>query len=754
VAGRVDAAPARPFPQHVTLTPGTILPDHRPRAQLDDDVRVLYDAWKSRYLAQAGTDAAGRPRHRVRVARDANARTVSEGQGFGMLIVPLLAGHDPDAQTIFDGLWQFARDHRSTIDGRLMAWSVPANEAPDAAGNDSAFDGDADIAFGLLLAEAQWGNGGRFDYGAEATWVIGGIAASTIGPTSRLPLLGDWVDPEGTPYSQWTPRTSDFMLDNFRAFGWRTGDPLWTDVVAAAQAAVTRIQAVYSPGTGLLPDFLEPLGASDTRLRRADAGFLEGPHDGHYAYNAVRDPFRIGIDAARTGDPVSRAQAGAIADWARGTTGGDPQVVRATRRLDGTLVSGADYVTSVFVAPLGVAAMSTSQQAWLNALYDATRTSDEGYLRGHGEPPLPPRHDGEPLEPDGAGAGVRGRHPRRRRGVRRRQHGAGRLLRSDVPARAGGLRLRRRRPVHDRGRVRRRRLCGVARAGARLRGGARRTPDAHGAAGTSASAGVALVGGHRRGRRVRRPGGRRDEPCGVRLRRGGAPAPRRRARRRHLRCAAVLEGHADRLALREPDGGARRRARARAENGHESREHRAAGEGRQPGAARTPAVTGLRADRSAEGERRRLLGGPLHGAGRAQRRGDLRRRAGLTRRSLACASAAAEAGWRESSSCSRTPAGEGRTSRWGAGHRRKPRRGSSGRSRSRDDRKRRRSSYAATSLARLWRRGKAKEAAAVLSEVYGRFDEGFDTRELREARALLADLRHGSGPRQARPRRA
>ena len=46
-----------------------------------------------------------------------------------------------------------------------------------------------------------------------------------------------------------------------------------------------------------------------------------------------------------------------------------------------------------------------------------------------------------------------------------------------------------------------------------------------------------------------------------------------------------------------------------------------------------------------------------------------------------------------------------------------------------------------TGLARLWQRqGKRKEAHKLLSEVYGWFTEGFDTKDLQEARALLAEL--------------
>jgi class 3 adenylate cyclase/tetratricopeptide (TPR) repeat protein len=48
---------------------------------------------------------------------------------------------------------------------------------------------------------------------------------------------------------------------------------------------------------------------------------------------------------------------------------------------------------------------------------------------------------------------------------------------------------------------------------------------------------------------------------------------------------------------------------------------------------------------------------------------------------------------------------------------------------------------AATDLARLWmKQGKHAAAHDVLSSIYGRFSEGFDTRDLREAKAVIAQL--------------
>jgi predicted ATPase len=48
---------------------------------------------------------------------------------------------------------------------------------------------------------------------------------------------------------------------------------------------------------------------------------------------------------------------------------------------------------------------------------------------------------------------------------------------------------------------------------------------------------------------------------------------------------------------------------------------------------------------------------------------------------------------------------------------------------------------AAMSMARLWRdQGKRDQARDLLAPVYGWFTEGFDTRDLKEAKALLDEL--------------
>jgi endoglucanase len=358
-----------PFPQHVALATGTIKPSHIGQSGLDDDVVKFYAHWKEHYVVPVGVDN-GCALYRISYGKENPQRTVSEGQGYGMVIVAHMAGSDPEAQTIFDGLWRFSRMHPSCNDPALMAWQVP----PGRDDPDSAFDGDADIAYGLILADAQWGSDGAVNYAQAARTTLSAILKSTIGAESQLPLLGDWVGDGDRKYHQNTPRPSDFMPAHFRAFARFSGDARWTRVVDNVQALIATLQADFSPDTGLLPDFV-----SDARPAGHD--FLEGPHDDCYSYNSARVPWRIGTDAVVNGNAVSIAQARKMSAWIEAAAAADPQCIGQGYSLAGRPLKDTDCFTTLFAAPFGVAGMcNPDRQAWLNAVYDAVRTRHEDYF--------------------------------------------------------------------------------------------------------------------------------------------------------------------------------------------------------------------------------------------------------------------------------------------------------------------------------------------------------------------------------------
>lgn len=373
------AAPApaqnHPFGSHPQpYAAGAILPNHVGQATLDQATRDFYDAWKARYLKQT----CGAGRYVVEARTKAGNLTVSEAHGYGMLLAVLMAGHDPDARAIFDGMVTFRREHPSIHTPSLMAW-YQKKSCRSAEGSDSATDGDLDIAYALLLADRQWGSCGPIDYAAEAAAVLAGLASGAVDASGSYLRLGDWTAPSEPGYYQAT-RSSDFMPGHLRAFAAASGDAVWGGVLDHTYGVFDAIQTTFSPTTGLLPDFIAgPLGSPAPVAPH----FLEGANDGAYDYNACRDPWRLATDFLMSGEVRARTATQRITGWMRAATGDDPGRIKAGYQLNGALSGGADYRSMAFVAPLGVGAMvDAANQAWLNDVWDlvvATPLAAEAY---------------------------------------------------------------------------------------------------------------------------------------------------------------------------------------------------------------------------------------------------------------------------------------------------------------------------------------------------------------------------------------
>ena len=364
-ADSIDTVPApaplvrRPFGSHQTPYVAGTLPTGAPEA-LDGAVRAAYDRWKARYLAE------GCGGHYIKTGGGTGARmalTVSEGHGYAMMVLAAMAGHDPDARRLFDGFVRVFQKFRSNVDGELMVWAIDPGCTRHASPS-SAADGDFDIAHALLMADAQWGPGGTFDYGSLARRNLVAVNRSDVNATTRLPRLGDWV----TSGPQLTAvRSSDLMPGHFRAFarGLPAAAAAWSASVEASYDLLAAAQAQLGPGTGLLPDFIL---VGDGAPAAAPPGFQEGDRDGHFHYNACRVPWRLGTDYLLTGEPRARAALDRMTGWIKAHTGGDPGRVRDGYALDGGETGST--ASLAFLAPLGVAAMAGPEhQAWLDALF-------------------------------------------------------------------------------------------------------------------------------------------------------------------------------------------------------------------------------------------------------------------------------------------------------------------------------------------------------------------------------------------------
>jgi len=354
---------AQPFASHqFQYAAGSILPNVD-QAVLDGETAAAYDTWKANHLE----GGCGSGRYYVAARTWGANLTVSEAHGYGMIITVLMAGHDPDAQMIFDGMYSYFRDHPSDVSPDLMAW-FQNTSCNDAEGVNSASDGDLDIAYALLLADKQWGSGGDVDYGAAAGRVLAAIKTHELHPSGYM-LLGDWVGPGHDEHYDAT-RSSDFMPGHFASFADATSDGTWTSALDKTYDIFEDIQNSHSPSTGLLPDFIQTIADGPSP---AYSGFLEGPGDGSYSANACRNPWRLAAHFLTTGDARAHDTVQKINSWVRSETGSNPWDIKAGYKLSGSPANGSDYLNPAYIAPLGVGAMVDAQnQAWLNELWAIT----------------------------------------------------------------------------------------------------------------------------------------------------------------------------------------------------------------------------------------------------------------------------------------------------------------------------------------------------------------------------------------------
>ena len=237
-----DAAPRKPFPQAPFLEYTGSKPDHHSQPGLNAAVLKAYRLWKEHYLVES-TLVPGD----YKIAFNPEHWTVSEAMGYGMLITVQMAGADPEARLIFDGLNRFRKRYPSSIDPAFMNWRI--QDEGKAGKNDSATDGDMDMAMALLMAESQWGGG---SYGKEAAVLIAALGRTLVRPDDSL-RLGDW-DTSETGGKVGT-RPSDFTTAHFRAFAKASGDPLWRRVEEKCYTILEQLQNGSTPATGLVPDF-------------------------------------------------------------------------------------------------------------------------------------------------------------------------------------------------------------------------------------------------------------------------------------------------------------------------------------------------------------------------------------------------------------------------------------------------------------------------------------------------------------------
>jgi endo-1,4-beta-D-glucanase Y len=286
------------------------------------DVRVKYDAWKSRFVVLVGTDQA-----RVRRPEN-NGDTVSEGMAYGML----LAVHFND-RDLFTKMWRYVRAGNHLNHNGLMNWQIASSGA--VIGFNSATDAELDFAYAMLVAVRVKG---WCEFADAVNALIGKILALEVDGSVLKP--GDmWGGASLTNPSYFSPAY-------YEMFRQHTGNQRWADVITQTYATINRINQLNA-GTGLVPDWCDKDGRPSSGM-----GY-------QYKYDGCRTPWRVAMDAWY----YDRAEAKAHCDKVVNFFGGAPNNIGDAYTITGSKVSNNNNAAFVGPAACCVAVSGTDAQA-------------------------------------------------------------------------------------------------------------------------------------------------------------------------------------------------------------------------------------------------------------------------------------------------------------------------------------------------------------------------------------------------------
>jgi endoglucanase len=334
----------------------------------------FYDAWKRKYIK---FDSCTNSLYVYHEDDHAENICVSEGQGYGMIIVAYMAGYDKSAKKTYDSLFRYYIKHivnnpSDTSQEYTYLMSGFLTNTCNFRG-DAATDGDLDIAYSLLLADAQWSSSGNINYFQCAANLNKAILAKEIndqtytilkGNAIEKPDIHDKKDKGSKDY--FDMRTSDFMPAHFKVFSRKLNTPKWDTVINNCYQLFNTMQDKNKKKTGLLPDFIvnvrNPVPATPP---------YEEQYPGDFYHNACRAPWRIATDYILNKDSNSKRIVERMNKWIMDLTHKDCNQIAEGYHLNGKPIKGTeDYPVMSFVCPFAVSAMvDSANQEWLNILY-------------------------------------------------------------------------------------------------------------------------------------------------------------------------------------------------------------------------------------------------------------------------------------------------------------------------------------------------------------------------------------------------
>jgi len=306
------------------------------------DAQAAYTKWMTDLVTSDGAQGNLRVKRPNSSGAETNSSN-SEGVGYGMLA----AVYQNDQDT-FDKLWKYAN---LWLDSNgLMNWYINA-EGTQVLGTGAATDGDEDMAFALIMADARWGGKGSLSttYIAAAKTLLNNIWNHEVDHKRNDVLMAGDQFADGSVIN-----ISYFAPAYYRVFARVSGQSGWNNTV---ETSYTVIAATLNSQNGNASNGLIPAWSTPAGVPMAPSGTGDPTY---HQLDSCRTPFRLGEDYCWNGETRALSYLQKIDSFYSGVT--------VANMVDGYDLNGNPHPQFVntggpraaaFVGPAGVGAMAT-----------------------------------------------------------------------------------------------------------------------------------------------------------------------------------------------------------------------------------------------------------------------------------------------------------------------------------------------------------------------------------------------------------
>jgi endo-1,4-beta-D-glucanase Y len=310
------------------------------------EVQTAYNYWLNNWYTESGSEA--------RIQFDDKSSTVSEGIGYGMLIMVYMDNSTNNTQAKFDKLWAYYKNREDKYG--LMNWKY-SGFSNSASGEYAATDAEMDVALALLMAYKQWGNS---SYLTDAQTLVANIWSNEVNSSLNLLKPGDAWDKYRNP--SYFSTAAMHLFPNASSRDWST-------VVTKSYAYLRANTSKANTSARLPSDWADSAGTGVP---------VNGNSGTWFYYDAVRTPWRMAVAYSWFGDTAADSIATNVAAFANSNSysiKGDPGNVGDGYNLDGSVKSS--YHVATYVGALGCAGMTNSAyQNWVNNSFAELHSCD------------------------------------------------------------------------------------------------------------------------------------------------------------------------------------------------------------------------------------------------------------------------------------------------------------------------------------------------------------------------------------------